>query len=88
MTVRLQEAQMPQDLDQQIRERAYHLWMADGCRDGEAEQYWLTAERDVLAEFAAATAPTESAPKPRSRRAVSANADAPKAAKPRRRAAS
>jgi hypothetical protein len=79
---------MSQDLEQQIRERAYHLWMADGCRDGEAEQYWLTAERDVLAEFAATTAPVEKAPKPRSRRVTRANADAPKVAKPRRRAAS
>lgn len=78
---------MPQDLEQRIRERAYHLWMADGCRDGEAEQYWLTAERDVLVEFAATAAPVESAPKPRSRRAASAD-PALKVAKPRRRAAS
>ncbi len=45
---------MPQDLEQRIRERAYHLWVADGCRDGEADSHWLTAERDVLAELAAA----------------------------------
>jgi hypothetical protein len=81
---------MPQDLEERIRERAYHLWVADGCRDGEAEQHWLTAERDVLAEFAASAVSTEAAPKPRARRRA-ANADtvgdkAP--AKPRRRAAS
>lgn len=78
---------MPQDLEQRIRERAYHLWMADGCRDGEAEQHWLTAERDVLAEFAATATSADSAPKPRSRRAASGDTPS-RATKPRRRAAS
>jgi len=75
---------MPQDIEQRIRERAYHLWVADGCRDGEADRHWLTAERDVLAELAAAMP----APKGRSRRAANSNVDAaPKApAKARRRA--
>ena len=57
---------MPQDIEQRICERAYHLWVADGCRDGEADSHWLTAERDVLAELAAAMP----APKGRSRRAA------------------
>jgi len=81
---------MPQDIETTIRERAYQLWVADGCRD-ESEQHWLTAEREVLAAFAA-TAP---APKGRSRAAnsnVDAAAKAPTkapakpAAKARRRA--
>lgn len=38
------------DMEQAIRERAYHLWMNDGCRDGNAESYWLSAQRQVLAE--------------------------------------
>ena len=38
-----------QNMDQAIRERAYHLWIADGCRDGNADAHWLTAQRDVLA---------------------------------------
>jgi Protein of unknown function (DUF2934) len=37
-----------QDLEHAIRERAYHLWMADGCRDGNADSHWLNAQRDVL----------------------------------------
>jgi Protein of unknown function (DUF2934) len=82
---------MPQDIETTIRERAYQLWVADGRRDGESEQHWLTAEREVLAAFAA-TAP---APKGRSRAAnsnVDAAAKAPtkapakSAAKARRRA--
>jgi len=38
-----------QDLEQAIRERAYHLWIADGCRDGNAAAHWLSAQREVLA---------------------------------------
>ena len=38
-----------QDLEQTIRDRAYHLWVADGCPDGNAEAHWLKAQREVLA---------------------------------------
>jgi Protein of unknown function (DUF2934) len=38
-----------QDMEQATREHAYHLWIADGCPDGNAEKYWLTAQREVLA---------------------------------------
>ena len=38
-----------QDLEHTIRERAYHLWVADGCNDGNADQHWLVAQREVLA---------------------------------------
>jgi hypothetical protein len=66
------EAFMPQDLELTIRERAYHLWVAEGCRDGESDRHWLAAEREVLAAFAT-TAPTS---KGRSRRAANSNVDA------------
>jgi hypothetical protein len=81
---------MPQDLEQRIRERAYHLWMADGCRDGEAEQHWLIAERDVLAEFSVSAVTTAAAPKSRTRRrAANADTESHRAlAKPRRHATS
>ena len=39
-----------QDLEHAIRERAYHLWIADGCRDGNADDHWLSAQREILAE--------------------------------------
>jgi hypothetical protein len=42
------ELQM-QDLEHTIRERAYHLWVADGCNDGNADHHWLAAQREVLA---------------------------------------
>ena len=37
------------DLEQAIRERAYYLWIADGCRDGNAAAHWLIAQREILA---------------------------------------
>ena len=37
-----------QNLEQSIREKAYHLWIADGCQDGHSESYWLAAQHDIL----------------------------------------
>jgi Protein of unknown function (DUF2934) len=36
------------NLEETIRERAYHLWMADGQPEGQADVYWLNAQRDIL----------------------------------------
>ncbi len=38
-----------QDLEEFIRERAYQLWIADGRPDGNADGYWLNAQRELLA---------------------------------------
>jgi hypothetical protein len=40
---------MDQSLENRIRERAYEIWTAHDCMHGQAEQYWLAAEREVLA---------------------------------------
>jgi hypothetical protein len=37
-----------QDLEHAIREHAYHLWIADGRPEGQADIYWLNAQREVL----------------------------------------
>jgi len=37
-----------QDLEHAIRERAYHLWTADGRPEGNANVYWLSAQREIL----------------------------------------
>jgi hypothetical protein len=34
----------------QIRERAYELWQADGCPEGRELDYWLRAEADLNGE--------------------------------------
>jgi hypothetical protein len=47
------ELVMQENIENQVRERAYHLWLAAGCREGESAQHWLIAEREVLAAFAA-----------------------------------
>ena len=39
-----------QDLEQAIRERAYHLWVESGCEDGNADAHWLVAQREILSE--------------------------------------
>jgi hypothetical protein len=31
------------NLEEAIRERAYHLWIADGQPEGQADIYWLNA---------------------------------------------
>jgi hypothetical protein len=40
---------------QRIRERAYEMWNLGGRFDGRADQHWLAAEREVLAEMTAHT---------------------------------
>jgi hypothetical protein len=42
---------MELSLQHRIRERAYQLWNAGGRMEGQAEQHWLSAEREVLAEM-------------------------------------
>jgi len=39
---------MDQSLESRIRERAYEIWSAQGCTHGQADQHWLTAEREIL----------------------------------------
>jgi hypothetical protein len=36
-------------LQQRIRDRAYEIWTNSGCVQGQADQHWLTAEREILA---------------------------------------
>jgi hypothetical protein len=43
------ERNMDRNLSDRIRERAYEIWVSSGCRHGEAEQHWFTAEQEILA---------------------------------------
>ena len=70
-------------LEQRIRERAYTLWLENGCAEGNAEQHWIAAEREVLAMMTA-QAP---APNPDAARKSSKSRATPTTAKPRARAA-
>jgi len=40
---------MQQTLEHRIRERAYQIWHANGQADGQADEHWLAAEREILA---------------------------------------
>jgi hypothetical protein len=42
---------MEQSLQLRIRDRAYEMWNAGGRLDGQADQHWLAAEREVLARM-------------------------------------
>ncbi len=54
---------MDQTLEHRIRQRAYEIWHADGQADGNADQHWLAAEREVLSSLnARAPAGATSAP--------------------------
>ncbi|MCA6112933.1 DUF2934 domain-containing protein [Bradyrhizobium cenepequi] len=55
-----------QDLEHAIRERAYQLWIEDGCQDGHATAHWLLAQREILSsslEAIARVTLTEQQPK-------------------------
>ena len=39
-------------LEEAIRERAYQLWVADGRPEGNPDNYWLNAQREMLTHAA------------------------------------
>jgi hypothetical protein len=51
------------ELEQRIRDRAYHLWLADGGKNGNSESYWLAAQREILASSLPEPAPKKVARK-------------------------
>jgi hypothetical protein len=54
---------MDQSLENRIRERAYEIWTAQGCVDGQAEQHWLAAEREILTTATTALVRAKAPPK-------------------------
>ena len=52
---------MEQMLEQRIRIRAYEIWHSQGCAEGNADEHWLAAEREVLASAMTAQAITATA---------------------------
>jgi len=37
-----------QDIENTVRDCAYHLWLESGCQDGNADNHWLAAQREIL----------------------------------------
>lgn len=56
------------DLEQAIRERAYHLWIESGCQEGQADQHWLAAQRSILGALLGASDAPEAPAKPKKAR--------------------
>ena len=52
---------MMTNLEQQIRQRAYDIWVLSGRIDGCADDHWLEAERQIMMEQLGA-APATRAP--------------------------
>ena len=77
---------MELSLEQRVRERAYALWLETGCAEGNAEQHWLAAEREVLAVMTSQMPATIAAEAPVARKPSKSRAT-PTTAKPRARAA-
>ena len=44
---------VPINLDEEIRKRAYELWEENGRVSGRDDEYWLSAEREVLGRYTA-----------------------------------
>ena len=44
------EAVMDDRWEELVRERAYRIWERQGSPDGHADQFWLMAEEELLAE--------------------------------------
>jgi DUF2934 family protein len=64
------------NLDEAIRERAYHLWLADGGPEGKADTYWLTAQHEILAASVESSAVTvEAVPTKPARKTKAARSD-------------
>jgi hypothetical protein len=50
-------------LEDRIRQRAHEIWTARGCIDGEADQHWHAAEREILTESTATPAGVQQKPR-------------------------
>jgi hypothetical protein len=67
-----------ENLEEAIRERAYQLWVADGRPEGNPDNYWLNAQREMLTHSADCAVTESSA-------VVTAKPDKkPKVARPRK----
>ena len=52
---------MDQEIERQVRERAYAIWEQEGRPDGKDREHWERAHRSVAAELAKAGAEVQQA---------------------------
>lgn len=58
----------PEELQERIRKLAYAMWEAGGCQHGRALEYWLEAERQILASIRAESQPPAKDEQPAAKR--------------------
>jgi hypothetical protein len=64
---------MEHTLEHRIRQRAYEIWRAQGQTDGNADEHWLAAEREVLSSVIAQSRGSETNAMPKSPKGARAN---------------
>jgi len=52
--------------EHKVRDRAYQLWMQDGCKEGRSDQYWFQAEREFHSKDDQAADLSQTRPQPSS----------------------
>ncbi|MBV9246620.1 MAG: DUF2934 domain-containing protein [Methylobacteriaceae bacterium] len=55
---------MDGNLEQQVRQRAYELWLVDGKAEGRDLDYWYAAEDEIMRGREPATAPAAKKARP------------------------
>jgi hypothetical protein len=58
---------MEHALEHRIRQRAYEIWHAHGQAHGNADEHWLTAEREVMSAQKPVAPKTSAAPQSQKR---------------------
>ncbi len=69
--------------EQQVRDRAYFLWLDDGGAHGRADHYWFQAVRDIHAEIPAEISPAVTPKLPQKRKPTAASSEAESRKAPR-----
>jgi DUF2934 family protein len=70
------------NLEEAIRERAYHLWIADGQPEGQADIHWLNAQRQILTTSVESTGSNAASAAPGTRLVATKSAKKVKVARP------
>lgn len=55
-------------MQDEIQRRAYHLWEADGCPEGQDKNYWFKAVAEIAAEAAKTIKPARKRAAPRAKK--------------------
>ncbi len=58
---------MEQTTEHRIRQRAYEIWHAQGQAEGNADEHWLAAEREVLSSLSTQAPAAVASPKSQKR---------------------